>query len=165
MVQRGRAVSRGRGPIFFAITYYVSMYNRSTAIDHTVYRRYAQFVVSTTCYHILPYVAMATHLSFFDIFTVLYILYRAVIISRAKGRCTFCAFVYNISDRSHTIARCTVLFAYCALFMHFLSIFLQLLDMYRVIPLWYNLATIKRGEQRTHSPRLIIHHHHHTQHT
>nr|DAD70155.1 MAG TPA: hypothetical protein [Siphoviridae sp. ct3o911] len=52
--------------LFFAITYYVSWY-RLMVIFITVYRQYTQFVVSTTYYHILPVVATATHLSFFDI--------------------------------------------------------------------------------------------------
>lgn len=119
------------------------MYNRSTAIDHTVYRRYTQFVVSTTCYHILPYVATATTQP------VLYILYRAVIISRAKGRCTFHAFVYNYTLLSHIFVRCTVLFAYCALFMRFLSMFLQLLCMVPRWYRWYTMGTVKDNTANT----------------
>ena len=110
------------------------MYNRSTVIDRTVYRRYTQFVVSTTYYHILPFVAKATQLSFFDILLV--VLYNV----RARAR-----FLYTIALYIAHIA------AICSIFIHvlFIHVLATFVHGTTLVPVVYYGHNQTRGTSRT----------------
>lgn len=135
----------GRGPVF-AITHYVSWY-RSMVIFITVYRQYTQFVVSTTHYHILPFVATATHLSFFDILYI-YIITRGHYIARKRSLhiLRYCVQLYAIIPYFCTLHRsfrplCPV----HALFVHVLATFVHVKQCLAV--LYYGHS---QGQHRTH---------------
>ena len=119
---------------------------RSIVIFITVYRQYTQFVVSTTRYHILPFVATATHLSFFDILLVVLYNVRARVRVSYNYMAIYCIYSGNLFNiYTCTFYPCFCNFCTCTVGAPTFIIRLQ-----------------SNTGNKQNSPRLTIHHNTHT---